>query len=308
MAENSNISWCDHTHNEWIGCTKVSQGCKHCYAESFMTRKPRWANTWGPTGIRLRTSEANRRKPYQWNKQLWSECQQKCGWRGDIQKVTVGTDGYFHCPQCNGLTTPVGARVFCSSLSDVFEDNPQLVDWRAELFEKIRATPNLDWLLLTKRPENVNRMIADIYGDCYWLEDYGQNIWIGTSVEDQEQADKRIPALLDIPARIRFLSCEPLLGPVDLAQSIFVPDVWDRIHPDHNYSLAPSIYQAGIHWVIVGGESGPNARPMHPNWARSIRDQCQSAGIPFLFKQWSGVNKHAAGNLLDGVKWEQFPE
>lgn len=259
--ENSKIEWTDHTFNPWIGCTKVSDGCKHCYAEAQQDKRYGRVQ-WGPQGKRIRTAAANWRKPLKWDREA-----KAAGKR---------------------------ARVFCSSLADVFEekpDQPEIDEWRSDLFELISSTPNLDWLLLTKRPENVRKA-------WHWeLMGYPPNVWIGTSVENQEQADKRIPALLEIPAAVRFLSMEPLLGQVYIDQ---LPR---------------------IDWVIVGGESGQNARPMHPYWARYIRNQCQAVGVPFFFKQWGEwqprhtlngekmfrVGKHAAGRLLDGHEWNEFP-
>ena len=179
--ENSKIEWCHHTFNPWIGCAKVSQGCANCYAEELMDTRYGRAN-WGVDGTRVRTSDAYWRKPLAWNR------------KARIEGVRY--------------------RVFCASLADVFEDREDLEEWRDDLFNLISATPNLDWLLLTKRPENVNRIVGESRGDCYWIEESAGkgngNIWIGTSVENQEQADKRIPELLKIPARVRFLSMEPL--------------------------------------------------------------------------------------------------
>jgi len=214
--------------------------------------------------------------------------------------------------------------VFCASRADGFEDNIDGYDWGLELFELIEKTPNLDWLLLTKRPEKVLELVP---ASWYYFDDpsskFPDNVWIGTSVEDQATAKSRITELLQIPAKIRFLSCEPLLGSVDLD----VP----RIGRD-------SFLRTGlIDWVIVGGESGPNARPMHPDWARSLRDQCVNANVPFFFKQWGQwaiwdknpedvvaadihywgenmpdpmikMNKKEAGHLLNGKVWHQFPE
>ena len=262
MAENSKIEWTDHTFNPWIGCTKVSDGCKYCYAETLMDK-------------RVRTSAANWREPLAWNRQAKAEGRRY--------------------------------RVFCASLADVFEykpDQPEMDDWRRELFQMIVNTPHLDWLLLTKRPELVNETIERVTGFSdseMWF--FTSHVWIGTSVENQEQADKRIPELLEIPAAVRFLSMEPLLGNVQVDLD-------------------------GINWVIVGGESGANARPMHPDWARSIRDQCQDAGVPFFFKQWGEwadgtemwhnedlqwrgcmvrLGKSKAGRLLDGREWNEIP-
>lgn len=304
--ENSKIEWTDHTFNPWTGCTKVSDGCKNCYAEALMDKRFGTVQ-WGPQGTRKRTSAANWRKPVQWNRNAASfvECD-TCGWRGDKSN---------HCPHCFGYNcSPARQRVFCASLADVFEDRPELVEWRRDLVVMMEQTPNLDWLLLTKRPENVTRMIADTItiDPAVWWESM-RNVWIGASVENQEQADKRIPHLLNIPPRVRFLSMEPLLGPVD-------------------FRRVPGFNRMGLDlsgwWAIVGGESGPNARPMHPDWVRSILGQCKAAGIPFFFKQWGEwlaspqvqprditgdttcmirVGKKTAGRLLDGREWSEYP-
>ena len=286
--ENSAIEWTTHTFNPWMGCTKVSPGCKFCYAETLMDTRYGKVK-WGPQGRRVRTSDANWRKPLAWNRA--AEFARK------------------------------RARVFCASLADVFEvkvdQAAAMTGWRAELWNLIGQTPWLDWLLLTKRPEFVGRMVPPEWMTGYWPA----NVWIGTSVENQEYAEKRIPELLKVPAAVRFLSCEPLLGQVDL-------------------TAAGAIYNGeypGVNWVIVGGESGRDARPMHPDWARSLRDQCQAAGVPFFFKQWGEwsetyplgtplqkrgcvwtapwddgvqmwrVGKKRAGRLLDGREWNELP-
>ena len=376
MAENSAISWTDHTFNPWVGCQKVSAGCLNCYAETLMDR--RWGKVkWGPGGTRVVTSEANWRQPLKWNRQA-----EETGGR---------------------------LRVFCASLADVFEDRPELMEPRRRLFDLIQETPNLDWLLLTKRPQNIQRMIWEtmdseqttkwerqllgkmlldpwriegelwrmashelfgrhraIYeailavrnsgavvdvvtvgdeldrsgilddsgGHGYLLEllmgapvahdEWLHNVWLGTSVENQEQADKRIPELLKVPAVVRFISAEPLLGPVSFRWAKWAP----LVNSGHLDGLD------GIHWVIAGGESGPHARPMRPDWARSLRDQCQAASVPFHFKQWgewaplnekelcmniypttiidsafiSRVGKKRAGRLLDGREWNDSPD
>lgn len=301
--ENSKIEWTDHTFNPWSGCIKVSPGCIHCYAETLSNR---WGkDVWGPGPKRQRTSAANWKKPLQWNKQA----------------KELG----------------VRYKVFCASMADVFEDNPQLEPWRVDLLELIQETPRLDWLLLTKRPEHVNRMIEQATGFSdseMWFHSV-PNVWMGTSVENQEYADKRIPELLKIPAKVRFLSMEPLLGPVDLTCIDY-----GGIHPTrridalrewyyengHVIEKAPPDEACTIRWVIAGGESGHNARPMHPQWVKSLRDQCQGAGVAFFFKQWGEllpvfnsytttggynfekVGKARAGRLLDGVEWSEFPK
>lgn len=278
MAENSKIEWTDHTINFWWGCMKVSEGCANCYAETLSHRFGK--SIWGPAATTSRERKsgaiANLRK---WNKQA----------------------------KATGEVT----RVFAQSMSDFFEDHPQLVPWRAEAIDVIEECEDLIIMLLTKRPENIMRMVPN-----WWLHDWPGHIWIGTSVENQETANKRIPELLKVPAKVRFLSCEPLLGAVDLR-------------------LPYAEFYTGerIDWVIVGGESGHGARPMHPDWARSIRDQCQAAGVPFFFKQWGEwveavvrmeypdakahiladgalvmrAGKAAAGRILDGRTWDEFP-
>ena len=238
---------------------------------------------------------------------------------------------------------PTGGRrrVFCASLADVFEDRQSLVEPRTRLYRLIHQTPNLDWLLLTKRPQNVAGLNArfacevDTYEAEAFSKVWMRRIWLGVSVEDQARADERVPLLLQTPAAVRFLSIEPLLGQVNLhgrlGPAVFSgTKCWDR----------------GIDWVIAGGESGPSARPMHPDWPKSLRDQCLAAGVPFFFKQWGEwapiaygtpdgkqllkvtcngkteiivgdgadsinmrrVGKKAAGRRLDGREWNEFPK
>lgn len=256
MSENSKIEWTDHTFNPWEGCQKVGPGCDHCYAE---TRNARFgggqAVNWGPGAPRRRTSPATWAMPRRWNAQADAFMAQ----HGRRQ------------------------RVFCASLADVF-DNAIDPQWRADLFALIRDTPNLDWLLLTKRIGNVPAMVGIIPG---WLPD---NVWLGATITNQSEAERDIPKLLALPARVRFLSMEPLLGPVDLTVIDINGDC--EIYPlrgtthcvNEEHEPAPDL--PALDWVIVGGESGPGARPMHPDWARGLRDQCNTAGVPFLFKQW----------------------
>ena len=266
MAENTKIEWTDHTFNPWIGCTKVSPGCDHCYAENLMDTRMGVAS-WRPGAERVRTKEANWKMPLRWNAQADAFMDQ----HGRRQ------------------------RVFCASLADVF-DNAVDPQWRADLFKLIAETPNLDWLLLTKRIGNVRCMLAELaHGsdpDLTLLDMMPlPNVWIGATIVNQAEADRDIPKLLDVPARVRFLSMEPLLGPVDLTHiEVFGGDA--EIFPLKGTTDcvddegAPTDDVPALDWVIVGGESGPGARPMHPDWARSLRDQCEAAGVPFLFKQW----------------------
>jgi protein gp37 len=255
MGQDSAIEWTHHTFNPWIGCTKVSAGCAHCYAEALMDK--RWGKVkWGPSGTRVRTSDANWREPYKWDK-------------------AAAKAGERH-------------RVFCASLADVFEDRPELVPWRRELLDMICRTPNLDWLLLTKRPENALRMMVE--GGLYAVENPNlpcpqPNLWIGTSVEDQDAADERVLQLMKVPAAIRFLSMEPLLGSVDLTN--IGPEKWDvtrgwKANADNERGWANT---SRIDWIIVGGESGQGARPCYTNWIDGIADQCRAAMLPLFVKQ-----------------------
>ena len=326
--KDSKIEWTHHTFNPWWGCQRVSPGCEHCYAEALAKRTGRVQ--WGPGQARVAASEKMWREPLK-----WSAAAQAAGERH---------------------------RVFCASMADVFEDLPELVPMRARLFALVRETPALDWLLLTKRPENAHRLWNQAQYDSFnGADSLGQtwepHVWLGTTVEDQRRADERIPHLLRVPARVRFLSCEPLLGPVELPQfcrcgcgltrreavddAMRGPAALNRDQADAIVARGGSL---GVDWVICGGESGPGARPMHPEWARSLRDQCASAGVPFFFKQWGEfktiyentnvalgksdrwlnlagghgfhgervvaarrVGKKAAGRLLDGRAHDAFP-
>lgn len=263
MAENSMIEWTDHTFSPWIGCTKVSPGCDNCYAEHLMDTRLHKV-VWGPHGERVHTSAATWRQPLRWNAR------------------------HAEFFAAHGRRQ----RVFCASLADVF-DNAVDPAWRVDLFDLIRSTPNLDWLILTKRIGNVRPMlsealsIAQHYGirgtlanwlACWVDGEPPANVWLGATIVNQAEADRDIPKLLEVPARVRFLSMEPLLGPVDLTSipwgGLRVSSLQGWSSPEH-----------GLHWVIVGGESGAGARPMHPDWARSLHDQCAAACVPFFMKQ-----------------------
>ena len=234
MGKNSHIEWTHHTFNAWWGCAKVSPACTHCYAETLSNRFG--GSTWGVNGHRRFFADAHWEEPEKWNEEA-----QHTGRR---------------------------FRVFCASMSDVFEDRRDLDTARLKLWDLIKKTNFLDWLLLTKRPEAVQKLVP-------WPEKWPDNVWLGTSVENQEWADKRLPQLLAIPAKIRFLSCEPLLGALDLTR----------------YTR-----EKGIHWIIAGGESGSGSRPMHPEWVRRLRDLASKYCIAFHFKQW-GSFAPASGKL-----------
>jgi protein gp37 len=241
MGLKTGIAWTHSTFNPWRGCQRVSPGCEHCYAETLSKRNHALLGQWGPPasgGTRVIASASMWREPLRWN-------------------AEAAKTGREH-------------RVFCSSLADVFEDLRELDEPRQWLWALIHATPGVAWLLLTKRPGNVLRMVPRRWwtapdGETPSAEHWPRNVWVGTTVEDQPRADERIPLLLDIPAPVRFLSVEPQLEHVSLS--------------GHH----------AVEWVIQGGESGPHARPFDLAWARSLRDQCATAGVPYFFKQY-GAN------------------
>lgn len=272
MGKNSRIEWTDHTFNPWWGCTKVSEACKNCYAEAWSKRVGQ--QVWGPTAERRFFGERHWQEPLKWN-----------------------ADAAKHRER---------RRVFCASMADVFEDRRTLDPWRSELWDLIEATPHLDWLLLTKRPQHVGSFTP-------WGETWPRNIWLGTTIEDQDAAKERLPHLSKIPAAVRFISAEPLRGALAIQP-------WLR---------------TTIDWVITGGESGPKARPSSPSWFRELLGQCVAARVPFHFKQWGDwgpdtllkstaaapaarkvddgtvmlrVGKKAAGRLLDGTMWDGLPQ
>lgn len=239
MAEKTEIAWTDSTFNPWIGCQKVSVGCDRCYAEEMMDKRYGRVQ-WGPHGERVRTSAAYWRQPLTWNKHF-AAFQAKHGRR---------------------------QRVFCASLADVF-DNQAPIGAREDLWALIASTPNLDWLLLTKRPENIRKMLPGacveqmVGRDLPWP---WPNVWLGVTAEDHENYQRRYGILSDIPAAVRFISYEPAIGPIRID---WVPS--PRVHkPD---------------WIICGGESGAGAREMDEAWARMLRDHCRQFDIPFFMKQ-----------------------
>jgi len=297
MGEVTKIQWCDHTFNPWWGCVKVSAGCEHCYAEGFAKRTG--CDVFGPDKPRRFFGDKHWAEPLKWN--------------------------------AKAEAAGVRRRVFCGSMCDVFEwiDSPtnELILPRERLWALIEATPWLDWQLLTKRPANMTRL-----SPAAWADGWPRNAWALATVENQEVAASRIVELLGVPAAVRGLSLEPLLGPVDLSPWLFCEqcdnDAWPgrgAIRDDLSSAAGGKPWHecgcAKLGWVIVGGESGHGARPMHPDWARSIRDQCQEAGVPFFFKQWGewaeatrentpatnmpfGPREHAGLGRIDESAWQ----
>ena len=280
MAKDSAIEWTHHTFNPWWGCAKVSPGCKNCYAETWARRVGR--ALWGLQAPRRELSDAYWRQPLAWNTEALRQRRRK--------------------------------RVFCASMADVFEDRRDLDRSRARLWGVIAETPQLDWLLLTKRPDKVAQLTP-------WGDNWPANVWLGATAENQRWLDRRMLEVSRSPAKVLFLSCEPLLGPLDFSMWIDEARRGERRLVD---------------WVIAGGESGGRARAANPEWFRSIRDQINGAGIRFHFKQWgnwkpvtsaqvngyrsktlflssgdriivANMGKKKAGRRLDGRTWDEFP-
>lgn len=235
--KDSKIEWTHHTFNPWWGCVKVSPGCAHCYAETFAKRTGN--AVWGEEAPRRFFGDKHWNEPRKWNDLALAEGQRK--------------------------------RVFCASMADVFEDRPDLVTHRARLLALIKETPGLDWLLLTKRPHNIERLMPV----------RPSNVWLGTTAENQQLWNERLSLLLALKSKVRFVSAEPLLGPIDMGD--YRPD-----------------------WLIIGGESGGKARPMNREWVESLNAQCDGR-TAFFFKQWGGLNKHATGRLLHGRTYDALP-
>lgn len=322
MGKNSNISWTDHTFNPWIGCSKVSAGCKNCYAEADMDKRRKRVQ-WGVNGTRSVTSYAYWRQAISWNREDEKErkrvfCASLADVFEDWEGVVVdskGNDLFWNdalsesslalAHVCNDdfageqYCDVEGIPTFSHHTADNISKfhSKTISGWlpltlntiREYLFRLIQMTPNLDWLLLTKRPENVMKMVPP-----HWQREFPPNVWIGTSVEDMEQARIRIPHLSKIPAYVRFLSCEPLLEQVNFLHRLLqINDngLWlynskkmQQMQEDYpKFGMKPP--SQPFDWIIVGGESGREKRPFDCEWARIIRDECKEAGIPFFMKQ-----------------------
>lgn len=314
MAE-TNISYCEYSWSGWYGCQHVHAGCANCFAESWAKRYGR--AKWGPNGTRVKASDAYWRKPLKWNREAVKQTCQCC----DNGFPMVGTT---HIPtQSLGMIPNTECRKHRPrvlwDLSDPFEDwrgviiNSQklpIMDedcqqnsirmdtLRNRVFQLIDATPNLDWLLLTKRPENIRQMWPkmDNQGN-YW---HKANVWLGCSVSDQRTADTMIPEMLrcrDLSPCL-WVSVEPMIGPVDL----------DSIWPGGLPSPGSGPYVPGIDWVVIGGESGPNRRQCEVQWIRNVREQCRAAGVACYVKQDSALKPGQQGRIPDDL-WEvkEFP-
>jgi protein gp37 len=332
MADRSTIEWTDATWNPVQGCTRVSEGCRNCYAEVMAARFSD-PGQWGH-GLAQRVT-ANGKTDHRWTGEL------------RLNEKALDLPLRWKRPR----------KIFVNSTSDLFHEKmPD--EWIDRVFAVMALAPQHTFQVLTKRPERMAAYMTSLYAGARQVGNAlvtirqsvtaalvakeafqagYPNVWLGTSIEDQATADQRIPHLLNTPAAVRFISAEPLLGPVDM----------ERVYMDHiDHAFGTSADLHGLDWVIVGGESGPGARPMHPYWARSLRDQCQAAGVKFFFKQWgkwgppetvdekiafreghgvggglqfdgtfgnahgNGVvrkGKARAGRLLDGREWNEVP-
>lgn len=246
MGESTGISWTDHTANFWMGCEKISPGCKHCYAEKLVTGRL-GLPVWGPA----KTTERKRSK-----------------------------GAWVDVPRWNRAAARDGARrrLFVSSLADVFEDHAMVAPWRAEALELLASCTSLDVQLLTKRPEHIRAMVPPA-----WLTSWPEHVWIGCTVEDQKRAVERIPHMLAVPAAVRFLSMEPLLEAVDLTRLSYGGATLNAL--TGHIAGPDDMIPERVSWVIVGGESGHKARSFDLAWARSIVGQCVAAHVPVFVKQ-----------------------
>lgn len=359
MSENTKIEWTDASFNPWWGCQKVSPACDHCYAERDAKRFAPGRVLWGVNAERRVFGDKHWNDPLAWNRRPFFQCF-GCGARGGDKAV-----GYQRvCKACGSADIkPARMRVFCASMGDWLDLDAPISEF-VRLLDLVRTTPDLDWLLLSKRIGNWRKRLGQAWGEIMrpaivpperkvlaaWIERWlaGEaptNVWIGATVVNQAEADRDITKLLQVPARVRFLSIEPMLGPITLSD--FLPEMRRLRDAGRAHN--------GIHWVISGAESGLSARPSHPDWFRSLRDQCKASCVAYLHKQngeWlpvsygeihpdsmrvpgnlcrvqtprqpdhyvavssdgrlryrlDRVGKQAAGRLLDGVEHNQFPE
>jgi protein gp37 len=288
MSDDTAIEWTNHTFNPWWGCSRVSPGCRFCYADDQAKRYGH--QVWRRKGPRRMLSEANWGRPLKWNREA----------------------------EAHGEP----AKVFCASMADVFEDHPDVAAPRERLWEVIESTPWLTWQLLTKRPENVNRMVPWDADPRTAHSPWPANVWLGASVENERYAWARIPELYGTGARTLFLSCEPLLGPVDIGLGVnheghdrepdgtgWGYDCVDCSDADTE-TLVPWTVPADprLSWVIIGGESGPKARPAELEWIRDLVAQCRAAQIAPFVKQLGRKLGLATGAGIKGGHWDAWPE
>jgi protein gp37 len=248
MTKKSGIAWTDGTANFWWGCLKVSEGCDHCYAETLSKRVGK--DIWGPAKTTQR----------EYKKAIWKDVL-----KWDKESREAGTR----------------RKVFVQSMSDFLEDHPQLTEWREQAKRLMEGLTNTDILMLTKRPENADRFLGD------WYKNWPAHVWFGVTTENQKRYDERIPILMTVPAPVRWLSIEPMIGEVKLGN-----------------------VRSAIDWIIVGGESGTGCRPFNPDWGRSLLAECREYGIAYFQKQMGGFpdKRHNTEDFPEDLRVREFPE
>jgi protein gp37 len=299
----TSIEWTDASWNPIVGCTEVSPGCANCYAARLAATRLKGTPAYSGL-VKIIDVDAT---PQRWH------------WNGDVRFLPERLEEPLHWRKPR--------RIFVCDMGDLFHESVS-DEWIDQVFAKVVDCQQHTFQILTKRAQRMHDYLCNVSADRIRQHLNGpgtlawpwRNVWLGVSVENQHFAEERIPLLLSTPAAVRFISVEPLLGPLTFA-------------PAFEVSKYPQALGRGIDWVICGGESGPNARPMHPDWARSLRDQCVAAGVPFFFKQWgeyvpcklccgnehvhesirpdgvmAKVGKKRAGRLLDGREWSEFPK
>ena len=308
----SKIEWTEQTWNPIIGCSKISQGCKNCYAETMAHRL-----------AHMRMNQ-NEHLPEYENVIDWKTK----GWNGKTHFVESALD--------KPLNRKKPTMYFVCSMGDLFHESVPF-EWIDKVIDVIRWTKQHTFQILTKRPERMKEYFNNHVPNKYLMDNgnYLDNLWIGVTAENQQQANKRIPLLLQIPAKVRFVSIEPMLSEVEISSWLYPEFIISTVETSLDDSSQSKVLQNDIHWVICGGESGHNARPMHPDWVRSLRDQCKDANVPFFFKQWGkycmveqlpddiydlidlsymgegiyyNFGKKKAGSLLDGKEYKQYPK
>lgn len=302
MSDGTGISWADATWSPLVGCDKVSRGCDHCYA--------------------IRNAHRMAAHPNRLVADAYAGTEAGGEWTGKVNLLANRLD--------QPLRWRKPRRIFVNAQSDLFhKEVPD--DFIARVFAVMALAPQHTFQVLTKRhgrmrsllrssdfrsavEDAIKGMVSAHQPKHVWYAAWPlPNVWLGVSVEDQATADLRIPALLDTPAAVRWISAEPLLGPVRLCRCDGAAFMVQK-HPFIVNESCPLHGAVRVDWVVVGGESGPGARPMHPDWARTLRDQCQATGVAFHFKQWGEhgpdgrrVGRRAAGDLLDGRQHHEWP-
>lgn len=325
MATTTAISWTDSTFNPWSGCTKVSEGCKFCYAEREARRMPAVKGVWGPNGTRVARVPSYWRKAYEWDREAAASGKKHLVFCASIADVFEQWDGPIvdHKGLKGWVSLQDGSRLFSPLPDEAFV--PSLIwrpltmdDLRLDLLKTIMETPHLTWLMVTKRIEHVVSTLSrccslNVHSEvatslCLWCNGYPPvNVWMLTSVEDQATAEARIPHLLKIPALVRGVSYEPAIGPVDFRDWLRIP--WMPRHIVKPGSVPVEYMEVrGLDWIIMGGESGAieDVRPFDVAWARKTRDQCKAAGTAFFLKQLGRDVIDSGGG--DGTFADLWPE